>query len=181
MSGSDTRQHDLRRQGARLRLIVPLAAGEDSRSWLGGCPHLPDPFSWPQRDGKPLHFVGQIDCAALPRDIWGGLGPRTGWLAFFVGMGERICAEVVHAPQLGPKRTPPAQSRFYFLPSMLGAVPEIYDERRHNGYDFFPNCTSNAFEVATQTLTDRVTSYGATDTNVRNWLDAQARVRVDPD
>src|SRR5262249_54651580 len=121
-------QHPLHRRSARLRLIVPLAAGGDYRGWLGGCPHLPDPFSWPQRDGKPLHFLGQIDCAALPRDIWGGLGPRTGWLAFFVGMAERICAEVIYAPQLGPKRAPPVQSRFYFLPSMLGAMPEMYDE-----------------------------------------------------
>jgi hypothetical protein len=124
----ETRQHHLHRRGAGLRPILPLAAGENYRSWLGGCPHLPDPFSWPQRDGKPLNFLGQIDCAALPRGIWGGVGPRTGWLAFFVGMAEGICAEVVHAPQLGPKRTPPAKSRFYFLPSMLGAVPEVYDE-----------------------------------------------------
>src|ERR1044072_7773088 len=81
----ETRQHHLHRRGARLRPIVPLAAEENYRSWLGGCPHLPDPFRGPQRDRKPLHFLGQIDCAALPRDIWGGLGPRTGWLAFFVG------------------------------------------------------------------------------------------------
>ena len=128
MSNSQTRPHPLQRQGARLRPIVPLAAGEDYRSWLGGSPHLPDPFSWPQRDGKPLHFLGQIDCAALPGDIWGGLGPRTGWLAFFVGMTTRLCAEVIYAPKLGPKRTPPAKSRFYFLPSMPGAVPEVYDE-----------------------------------------------------
>jgi hypothetical protein len=51
--------------------------------------------------------------------------------------------------------------------------PAIYDERRQSGYDFFPNCTSNAFEVATQTLKDRVTSYGSDDLNVRDWLQAQ--------
>ena len=51
--------------------------------------------------------------------------------------------------------------------------PAIYDERRNNGYDFFPNCTKNAFEVATQTLKDRVASYGAEDVNVRDWLQAQ--------
>jgi hypothetical protein len=123
-----SRQHDLHRRSARLRPIVPLAAEADYSSWLGGAPRLPDPFSWPQRDGKPLYFLGQIDCAALPRGIWGGLGPRTGWLALFVGMADRICAEVIYAPQLGPTRTPPAQSRFYFLPSMLGAMPEVYDE-----------------------------------------------------
>ena len=51
--------------------------------------------------------------------------------------------------------------------------PAIYDERRNTGYDFFPNCTKNAFEVATQTLKDRVASYGAEDANVRDWLHAQ--------
>jgi len=51
--------------------------------------------------------------------------------------------------------------------------PPIYDERRHGSYDFFPNCTANAFEVATQTLKDRVGSYGATDRNVRDWLEGQ--------
>src|SRR5262245_8280343 len=126
----ETGQHHLHRRSARLRPILPLAAGENYRSWLGGCPHLPDPFSWPQRDGKPLHFLCQIDCAALPDGIWGGLGPRTGCLAFFVGMAARICAEVIHAPQLGPKRTPPAKSPFYFLPSMRegSALAEAYEE-----------------------------------------------------
>jgi len=51
--------------------------------------------------------------------------------------------------------------------------PAIYDERRHGSYDFFPNCTANAFEVATQTLKDRVGSYGASDKNVRGWLEGQ--------
>lgn len=51
--------------------------------------------------------------------------------------------------------------------------PAIYDERRHSGYDFFPNCTKNAFEVATETLKDRVASYGAEDPNVRDWVHAQ--------
>ncbi|HEY6805899.1 MAG TPA: hypothetical protein VI306_20125 [Pyrinomonadaceae bacterium] len=51
--------------------------------------------------------------------------------------------------------------------------PAIYDQRRNSGYDFFPNCTSNAFEVATQTLKDRVASYGAEDLNVHDWLQAQ--------
>jgi hypothetical protein len=126
----ETRQHNLHRQSARLRPIVPLVAGGGYRSWLGGCPYLPDPFTWPQRDGKPFHFLGQIDCAALPPGIWGGLGPRTVWLAFFIGMAPRMCAEVIYAPLLGPRRTPPAKSRFDFLPSMSqqSAVPEVYEE-----------------------------------------------------
>jgi hypothetical protein len=52
-------------------------------------------------------------------------------------------------------------------------LPAIYVEGRYGGYDFFPNCAPNAFEVATQTLRDRVSSYGADDKNVRAWLAAQ--------
>ena len=55
-------------------------------------------------------------------------------------------------------------------------LPEIYTERQSGGYDFFPNCTRNAFEVATETLKNRVTSYGAEDKNVRAWLAAQDTV-----
>jgi hypothetical protein len=56
-------------------------------------------------------------------------------------------------------------------------LPEIYTERQHGeGYDFFPNCTRNAFEVATETLKDRVTRYGAEDKNVHTWLAAQDTV-----
>ena len=55
-------------------------------------------------------------------------------------------------------------------------LPEIYTERQYGGYDFFPNCTRNAFEVAKDTLKDRVGSYGAEDQNVRAWLIAQDAV-----
>jgi hypothetical protein len=55
-------------------------------------------------------------------------------------------------------------------------LPEIYTERQYGGYDFFPNCTKNAFEVATATLKDRANSYGGEDPNVRAWLAAQDQV-----
>lgn len=55
-------------------------------------------------------------------------------------------------------------------------LPEIYTERQYGGYDFFPNCTRNAFEVATETLKDRVRSYGAEDQGVRAWLVTQDAV-----
>jgi hypothetical protein len=56
------------------------------------------------------------------------------------------------------------------------SLPEIYTEREHGGYSFFPNCTKNAFEVATETLKNRAGTYGAEDTNVRAWLAAQDTV-----
>src|SRR6185312_8609307 len=55
-------------------------------------------------------------------------------------------------------------------------LPEIYSERRNGGYDYFPNCARNAFEVAIQTLKDRAAQYGADDRNVRDWLAAQDQV-----
>lgn len=55
-------------------------------------------------------------------------------------------------------------------------LPAIYVERRYGGYDFFPNCAPNAFEVATETLKARVASYGAEDKSVRAWLATQDRV-----
>jgi hypothetical protein len=55
-------------------------------------------------------------------------------------------------------------------------LPEIYTERQYGGYDFFPNCTKNAFEVASETLKDRVGSYGADDQSVRAWLATQDAV-----
>ncbi len=52
-------------------------------------------------------------------------------------------------------------------------LPEIYVERQRDNYDFFPNCSSNAFGVATETLKDRIASYGADDRNVRTWITTQ--------
>jgi len=52
-------------------------------------------------------------------------------------------------------------------------VPEIYAERSYGGYDFFPNCTKNAFETAAETLADRSSAYGSTDQNVQNWVKGQ--------
>jgi hypothetical protein len=52
-------------------------------------------------------------------------------------------------------------------------LPEIYSNRKNSGYDFFPNCTSNAFEVATETLKDRADRFGPQSVDVRDWLEGQ--------
>lgn len=54
--------------------------------------------------------------------------------------------------------------------------PQIYVEREYGGYDFFPNCTRNAFEVATETLKNRSVSYGSDNADVKDWLAAQDKV-----
>lgn len=55
-------------------------------------------------------------------------------------------------------------------------APDIYTERAYGGYDFFPNCTKNAFETAAETLADRIASHGPSDPNVLNWVAAQDQV-----
>ncbi len=55
-------------------------------------------------------------------------------------------------------------------------TPEIYAERSYGGYDFFPNCTKNAFETAAETLADRSTLHGPSDPNVLNWIKGQDEV-----
>jgi len=100
------------RVAVRLRPFVPIPVDRPWRSWLGGHPRLPDPFTWPQGDGKPFHFVAQIDCSELPTGVWFGAGPRHGWLAFFVGTRKgRVAVEVVRAATLGPERPAPAPWR----------------------------------------------------------------------
>jgi len=55
-------------------------------------------------------------------------------------------------------------------------LPDIYTEREYGGYDFFPNCTKNAFETAARTLSDRAASYGADSRQVKEWVAGQDAV-----
>ncbi|WP_447749923.1 DUF1963 domain-containing protein [Sphingopyxis fribergensis] len=69
-----------------VRLVpqIPPRDAISTSSWLGGQPRLPGGMEWPQIGGEAADFLAQIDCAGLPQDLWGRLGPRDGALAFFV-------------------------------------------------------------------------------------------------
>lgn len=56
--------------------------------------------------------------------------------------------------------------------------PEIYAEKPYSDltYDFFPNCSKDAFVVARDTLSDRAASYGTTDPWVLEWVKGQDAV-----
>jgi hypothetical protein len=55
--------------------------------------------------------------------------------------------------------------------------PAIYAERSYGGYEFFPNCSRNAFETASETLADRMASHGGpSDPGVVDWVQAQDAV-----
>ncbi|MBX7483809.1 DUF1963 domain-containing protein [Qipengyuania qiaonensis] len=65
--------------------IIILARIADAqggrRSKFGGLPLLSARTDWPRDpNGKPLHFLAQIDCEELP---WHGRLPETGMLSFF--------------------------------------------------------------------------------------------------
>ena len=92
----------------RVRLVpqIPLRDEIQTHSRLGGRPRLPDALDWPCIDGVKGDFLAQIACADLPPDLWDGLGPRKGWLAFFAHpvTGEAVA---LHLTEEGPPRDVP--------------------------------------------------------------------------
>ena len=116
-----------------LRRQVPIRFHEEPYGWLGGLPRLPAGVEWPRAEtGTPLHFEAQVDCARLPAALWGGLGPREGWLLVFVdfeGIDDEKAepiARVLHVTQLGPEAAPP--TGFYWSRRDvidLSGLPEI--------------------------------------------------------
>lgn len=92
----------------RVRLVpqVPLRDAIQTHSRLGGRPRLPTALDWPRIDGVKGDFLAQIACADLPPDLWDGLGPREGWLAFFA---HPVTGEVIalHLTEEGPPRDAP--------------------------------------------------------------------------
>ncbi|MGV3729592.1 MAG: DUF1963 domain-containing protein [Sphingopyxis sp.] len=101
---------DIDEQAAALTLhLVPQIPPRDAistHSWLGGRPRLATGAAWPQIDDLPADFLAQIGCADLPRDLWGGLGPRHGALAFFIHR-HRPEVRVLHVSEPGAPLAPP--------------------------------------------------------------------------
>jgi len=73
-------------EAVSIRLVPQIPPRDAGRatSWLGGSPRLDARMAWPQIRETPADFLAQVDCSALPADLWGGLGPRSGALAFFI-------------------------------------------------------------------------------------------------
>ena len=90
----------------RLAPQIPPRDGDHRSSWLGGRPRLPVGTAWPNILDEPANFLVQIDCAALPADLWEFKGPRIGWLAFFIHPRE-YRLHVLHVAALGDPLDPP--------------------------------------------------------------------------
>ncbi|MEM9754553.1 MAG: DUF1963 domain-containing protein [Pseudomonadota bacterium] len=74
--------------------LVPPQSGA-AAGWLGGAPRLPKSMPWPEIDGKPALFLAQLDLSHLPKDVWSGVGPRSGQIAVFVHTHQKK-AVVLH-------------------------------------------------------------------------------------
>ncbi len=72
------------KHAVRIEKIAPLPASEAPAGYYGGKPILPDHIAWPCHEGEPMVFLARLDCSKIPARIWGGDGPRTGWLLFFL-------------------------------------------------------------------------------------------------
>ncbi len=99
--------------------LVPQVPPRDAlfrTSWLGGRPHLPAAAEWPRVDGSEADFLAQIACTDLPPALWGGLGPRTGSLAFFANP-DSGAVTALHIIQDSEPRDPPRPvGAIYFRP-----------------------------------------------------------------
>ncbi len=58
--------------------LLGTLANEPTGDFFGGMPMVDDPFVWPQKDGYPLNFVGQVQCCRFK-----SLPMQEGYLLFF--------------------------------------------------------------------------------------------------
>jgi hypothetical protein len=99
----------------------PFARSGDASSWIGGAPKAPRDFEWPRgKDGKPLHFVAQIDLASLKPEPRTGKRPpglpAEGALLAFIGRSHAL--RVLTADQM-------KQAETSALPADLGPIEEL--------------------------------------------------------
>lgn len=114
MTGAATRAKELPAWALLLR--SPYKSYSEPTSWLGGIPHVPPGFDWPiGKDGLPLHFIAQIDLAALEPEPSTGTGapglPSEGALLAFVGDGYAVRVISAHDMALAvPATMPPTMA-----------------------------------------------------------------------
>lgn len=104
----DERPEDPGADAVTLRLVpqIPPRDAISTNSWLGGRPRLSAGMEWPKIDDQPADFLAQVGCADLPPDLWGGLGPRDGALAFFIHR-RNYAMRVLHVRDTGTPIAPP--------------------------------------------------------------------------
>jgi hypothetical protein len=89
------------KQAIVFRQHFPPQHGGSTLNFFGGAPVGPDGFRWPRADGpesKPLSFLMQIDCGAVPAPGRLRMLPDEGVLYFFLDLtwGDPVAFRVVH-------------------------------------------------------------------------------------
>ncbi|MEO0032945.1 MAG: hypothetical protein RIS94_2703, partial [Pseudomonadota bacterium] len=82
-----------------FRRHFPPLLGAESRSFFGGLPRVRNSFAWPLgADGKPLHFILQIDLAHVPASRGRDALPDDGLLLLFMELewGAQPSFHVLH-------------------------------------------------------------------------------------
>jgi hypothetical protein len=75
------------RQAILFRQLFPPPHDDSILSFWGGAPIAPAGFEWPRSAaGKPLHFLMQVDCSAIPAAARLGALPDNGVLYFFLDL-----------------------------------------------------------------------------------------------
>ena len=76
------------RQAIVFRQHFPPRLGAESRSFFGGAPYVPGTMEWPRDpdSGAALHFILQVDLAAVPAEARLDLLPDSGVLAVFLDL-----------------------------------------------------------------------------------------------
>lgn len=110
-----------RRDTAPVRLSPQVKPGGLVAGYMGGAPELPVEITYPvDQRGEEMGFLAQIDCAALPELLWGGAGPRTGYLRFFFPQkwgGWKPWPYVVYSRERGRSRPgPPLEAAQWYAP-----------------------------------------------------------------
>ena len=101
-----------RTQAILFRQIVPPNHDQAHLSFFGGVPIAPADFQWPYGEFRPLSFIMQVDCSAVPADGRLGMFPDDGVLYLFLDLSwdQEDSFRVIYQP--GPvqgwaETTPP--------------------------------------------------------------------------
>jgi len=89
---------------AFFRPILSPGKIDTSIGWIGGHPCLPSSVEWPHKNGIPYEFLCQLNLEALPETVWDGIGPRKGFLSFFMSLEGRSQVTAIYTTALGLAR-----------------------------------------------------------------------------
>lgn len=142
--------------------ILKRPKREDSvgSSRLGGTPDVPPGFVWPTRNGRPLGFLAQINCAEVAPNDYEPALPHTGTLHFFADIldqrwgfdpDDKSASAVFYTPggPLAPMAPPPELDSGSILPALPIEFNAFYS------IPFYRSDAFEAFEIIDESEDDK--------------------------